>query len=274
MIGRVGSVFGEHGVNIVSAAVGRQPDDDDGDDGAQRRDGGHDRRAGPAGGRRRDRRGRRLRRRSRRHALSRRRAASGGMRLTSLPVRRSVAVATRGLRTRFRRCDKCHNVHTPSGQEAHVESAAVSQPVAGGEHAKLKEGALGYVSNLVIGVASTAPGYSLAATLGFIVAVARRRRACAGRAARLVRPDAAVATRLPLHEQGRPGPRHVVRMGAQRHGPALRLAQRLGDHRRRHHRDGGARADRGQVHLPAVRLGLGGRTPTRRRCIVAVGGSS
>jgi amino acid transporter len=53
-----------------------------------------------------------------------------------------------------------------------VESAAVSQPVAGDEHDKLKEGALGYVSNVVIGVASTAPGYSLAATLGFIVAVA------------------------------------------------------------------------------------------------------
>ncbi len=30
MIGRVGSIFGEHGVNIVSAAVGRQPDDEDG----------------------------------------------------------------------------------------------------------------------------------------------------------------------------------------------------------------------------------------------------
>jgi len=35
----------------------------------------------------------------------------------------------------------------------------------------LKTGALGYVSNIVIGVASTAPAYSLAATLGFIVAV-------------------------------------------------------------------------------------------------------
>ncbi|UGS36271.1 APC family permease [Capillimicrobium parvum] len=35
----------------------------------------------------------------------------------------------------------------------------------------LKAGALGFVSNLVIGIASTAPGYSLAATLGFIVAV-------------------------------------------------------------------------------------------------------
>ena len=35
----------------------------------------------------------------------------------------------------------------------------------------LKKGAVGYVSNIVIGVASTAPAYSLAATLGFIVAV-------------------------------------------------------------------------------------------------------
>lgn len=53
-----------------------------------------------------------------------------------------------------------------------MESAALSQPAPGSEPAKLKEGALGYLSNLVIGVASTAPAYSLAATLGFIVAVA------------------------------------------------------------------------------------------------------
>jgi amino acid transporter len=55
--------------------------------------------------------------------------------------------------------------------EAEVESASIAQPVPSGEPAKLKEGALGYISNLVIGVASTAPAYSLAATLGFIVAV-------------------------------------------------------------------------------------------------------
>src|ERR1700693_2853464 len=35
----------------------------------------------------------------------------------------------------------------------------------------LKKGAIGYISNVVIGVASTAPAYSLAVTLGFIVAV-------------------------------------------------------------------------------------------------------
>jgi len=35
----------------------------------------------------------------------------------------------------------------------------------------LKKGAIGYISNVVIGVASTAPAYSMAATLGFIVLV-------------------------------------------------------------------------------------------------------
>src|ERR1700727_2608738 len=35
----------------------------------------------------------------------------------------------------------------------------------------LKAGALGYMSNLVIAVASTAPAYSLATTLGFVVGV-------------------------------------------------------------------------------------------------------
>ncbi len=35
----------------------------------------------------------------------------------------------------------------------------------------LKKGAIGYLSNIVIGVASTAPAYSLATTLGFIVVV-------------------------------------------------------------------------------------------------------
>jgi amino acid transporter len=38
-------------------------------------------------------------------------------------------------------------------------------------HKGLKPNAIGYISNLVIAIASTAPAYSLAATLGFIVAV-------------------------------------------------------------------------------------------------------
>ena len=54
-----------------------------------------------------------------------------------------------------------------------IESAAASGPPAssGVMDKGLKKGAIGYVSNIVIGVASTAPAYSLATTLGFIVVV-------------------------------------------------------------------------------------------------------
>jgi amino acid transporter len=55
-----------------------------------------------------------------------------------------------------------------------VESAAVPSPTppAAGTVADkgLKKNAIGFVSSVVIGVASTAPGYSLAATLGFVAA--------------------------------------------------------------------------------------------------------
>ncbi len=54
-----------------------------------------------------------------------------------------------------------------------TDSVAVSGAPASSEveDKGLKKGAIGYLSNIVIGVASTAPAYSLAATLGFIVAV-------------------------------------------------------------------------------------------------------
>jgi len=52
-----------------------------------------------------------------------------------------------------------------------IPTAAVVDRTAPGAKG-LKPDALGYVSNLVIAIASTAPAYSLAATLGFIVAVA------------------------------------------------------------------------------------------------------
>jgi amino acid transporter len=56
---------------------------------------------------------------------------------------------------------------------ASIDSAANGHLKASGEVVEkgLKKDAIGYLSNLVIGVASTAPAYSLAATLGFIVAV-------------------------------------------------------------------------------------------------------
>jgi amino acid transporter len=58
-----------------------------------------------------------------------------------------------------------------------TESIAAQGPLQAGlgepakiPHKGLKRDAIGFVSNVVIGVASTAPAYSLAATLGFIVA--------------------------------------------------------------------------------------------------------
>jgi amino acid transporter len=62
-----------------------------------------------------------------------------------------------------------------------VESGSLATPAPGVQESPagsapgekgLKSNALGFASNVVIGVASTAPGYSLAASLGFVVAVA------------------------------------------------------------------------------------------------------
>jgi amino acid transporter len=54
-----------------------------------------------------------------------------------------------------------------------MEGATLTPPSGGAEVGDkgLKKDALGFVSSCVIGVASTAPGYSLAASLGFVVAV-------------------------------------------------------------------------------------------------------
>lgn len=49
-------------------------------------------------------------------------------------------------------------------------SAAPDTPIVTGDKG-LKADALGYMSNLVIGVASTAPGYSIAATIGYIALI-------------------------------------------------------------------------------------------------------
>jgi amino acid transporter len=53
-----------------------------------------------------------------------------------------------------------------------VESASLAEPTGGVqvEGPTLKKGAIGFISNIVISVASVAPAYSLAATLGFIAA--------------------------------------------------------------------------------------------------------
>ena len=76
----------------------------------------------------------------------------------------------------------------------------------------LKKNAIGYLSNVVIGVASTAPAYSLAATLGFIVAVKGVGVHAPGGAARLVRADAAGRLGLQIPQPRRPRRGHDVRV--------------------------------------------------------------
>ena len=81
----------------------------------------------------------------------------------------------------------------------------------------LKPGALGLVSAIVMGVASTAPAYSLAATLGLIVAGVGLRLADRGGAR--VRADLPHLDRLQRAEQGRPRLRHHVHLGCAGFGP-------------------------------------------------------
>jgi amino acid transporter len=54
---------------------------------------------------------------------------------------------------------------------ADAGTPVVDRPLEGDDGPTLKTGAISFISSVVIGVASTAPGYSLAATLGFVTAV-------------------------------------------------------------------------------------------------------
>ena len=91
-----------------------------------------------------------------------------------------------------------------------------------------------------------------------------------GDPARLVPADPPDRLRLQVSEPRRPGLRHDVRLGHTRARAVGRLAQRLGDLRRRRDRDGVARGDRLDVHLPALQLDE--RRPQRGRRADRLGG--
>ena len=121
----------------------------------------------------------------------------------------------------------------------------------------LKRDAIGYLSNLVIGVASTAPAYSLAATLGFIVAVRRDGPPRPGGTPRVVRPGSAIAFGYKYLNRADPDCGTTFAWSTRAMGPWARLDQRLDDFRRRRDRDGVVGRDRVDVHVPAVRRHLG-----------------
>src|SRR3954454_17044707 len=114
----------------------------------------------------------RVRKRARRETAWRRRAR----RKSSWASAEGRPVRSGGICSRTVRPTGCqwYGAHPTLGTRRHTDvakernMAAKEQQVS--EHG-LKAGAIGYASNVVIGVASTAPAYSLAATLGFVVAV-------------------------------------------------------------------------------------------------------
>src|SRR5689334_13856729 len=97
--------------------------------------------------------------------------------ITPKPIQESAFSPSRPSGDRIRR-QVGHPRHPPDPAGfARMEAASIAAaPPAGTADGAapgdkgLKTDALGFVSNLVIGVASTAPGYSLAASLGLVVA--------------------------------------------------------------------------------------------------------
>ncbi|GAB2664781.1 hypothetical protein GCM10027169_28860 [Gordonia jinhuaensis] len=129
----------------------------------------------------------------------------------------------------------------------------------------LKGGALGLLSSIVVGVASTAPAYSLAASLGLIVASG------GSLLAGVKAPAIVLIAFIPMYliavayqelNKAEPdcGTKHHLHMGQPRIRPDSRLDRRLGDRGRRRDRDGQPGPDRRLVllHLPRrPRLALG-----------------
>ena len=99
----------------------------------------------------------------------------------------------------------------------------------------LKKDAIGFIDGLVIGIASTAPAYSLAAVIAIVVVGVGVQAPAVMLVG--VRPDVPDRLGLLLHEPRRSGLRHVVLLGHPRDGPEPRLGRRLGDLHHRHHRD-------------------------------------
>ena len=114
----------------------------------------------------------------------------------------------------------------------------------------------------MIGVASTAPAYSLAATLGFIVAV--KGIGVHAPAVLLVSfvPMLLIAFGYKYLNRADPDCGTTFAWATRALGPYIGLDQRLGDLRRRRDRDGVAGGDRVDVHLPALRLERGADSTT------------
>ena len=116
----------------------------------------------------------------------------------------------------------------------------------------LKSGALGLFSSVVVGVASTAPAYSLAATLGFVVIAINGLQA----------PIIAILAFVPMLfisyaykelNNADPDCGTTFTWATRAFGPKIGVVRRVGDRGGRHPRDGEPGPDRRAVRLLALR---------------------
>ena len=124
----------------------------------------------------------------------------------------------------------------------------------------LRAGAIGLFGSIVVGIASTAPAYSLAASLGYVVIV-ENGDGIVGVKAPLIMvlafiPMYCIAVAYSELNKAEPDCGTTFTWAARAFGTAHGLARRVGDHRRRRDRDGQPVADRRVVLVPP------GRAPT------------
>ena len=116
----------------------------------------------------------------------------------------------------------------------------------------LKGGALGFVSSVVVGVASTAPAYSLAATLGFVVIAINGLQAPIITIIAFI-PMLCVSYGYKALNSADPDCGTTFTWGTRAFGPKTGLVGRLGHRRRRHPGDGQPGPGRRRLPLPALR---------------------
>ena len=115
----------------------------------------------------------------------------------------------------------------------------------------LKENAIGFRDALIIGIASTAPAYSLAAVIGLVVVTVGVQAPAV--LPGLVHADVLRRHGVLLHEPRRPGLRHDVLVGDTGDGTVGRLDRGLGDLRDRHPGRGLPGRRGGPLHVPVLR---------------------
>ena len=107
------------------------------------------------------------------------------------------------------------------------------------------------LSSIVIGIASTAPAYSLAVTLGLVTAVVGVGLKCPAIMIVSFIPMILIASSYYYLNKADPDCGTTFSWVTRAIGPAHRLGDRLGHGRRRHHRHGQPGADHRHLLLPA-----------------------